>query len=266
MVKDAGWIQLHVESCQEILDTVIIAYRLAEDPEIMLPVIIAYEGFFLSFLSEPVDIPTQQQVDAFLPKREWFPILDPKTPMTQAPVVPSHQTTEFRVKHMNALQRAKTKLEEIEKEFQQVFGRSYGGQIEEYQCEDAEIVLVTMGSSAGTAKTAVRRKRKEGLKVGLVKVRMFGPFPRERLTNALKGKKAIGVIDRNVSFRWNSGHLFVELKAALNDIGGSIPVMNFIGGLGGGDLRIEYMERAIDAVHLAAQGKPGQEVTFFELE
>ncbi len=265
-VKTTGWIQLHVESCQEIMDTIIMAYRLAEDPEILLPVTVAYDGYYLSYFSEAVDIPAQEKVDRFLPRRKRFPIIDPETPMTVTPWASPKEFTEYRIKHMNALQRAKTKLEEIEDEFQRVFGRSYGGQIEEYRCDDADIVLVAMNSCVGTAKVVVDQKRDEGLKVGLVKVRMFRPFPREKVVTALKGKKAIGVIDRNVCFGWNCGHLLVELKAALNDLAERMPLVNFIGGLNGGDITLEHMARIIDSVNLAAQGKAYKEVTFLELE
>ncbi len=267
MVKDAGWIQIHVEACQEILDTIIMAYRLAEDPEILLPVTVSYDGYYLSYFSEVVDIPAQEKVDRFLPRRERSLRLDPETPMTMQPTVSVQMFTEYRVKHMAALQRTKTRLEEIDGEFQQIFGRSYGGQIEEYRCEDADIVLIALGSCVGTAKVMVDRKRDEGLKVGLVKIRLFRPFPRERLVDALRGKKAIGVIDRNVSFGWNCGHLLVELRTALmNNFPERVPLLNFIGGLNGGDITLEHMARAIDTVNLAAQGKAYQEVTFLELE
>jgi len=267
LVKDTGWIQIHVATCQEILDTIIMAYRLAEDPEILLPVTVAYDGYYLSYFSEAVNIPAQEKVDQFLPKRERFPVIDPERPLTLSPWASPAMFTEYRVKHMNALQRAKTKLEEIEEEFQQTFGRSYGGQTEEYRCDDADIVLVAMNSCVGTAKVMVDQKRDEGLKVGLIKVKMFRPFPRERLASALKGKKAIGVIDRNVCFGWNCGHLLVELRAALtNELEGRVPLVNFIGGLNGGDITLQHMEKAIDTVQLAAQGKPTKEVAFFELE
>jgi len=267
LVKDAGWIQIHVESCQEILDTIIMAFRLAEDPEILVPVTVAYDGYYLSYFSEAVDIPAQEKVDEFLPGTQRTPRIDPETPMTMGPFVSVEMFTEYRAKHMAALQRAKVKIEEIEGEFHQIFGRSYGGQIEEYRCEDADIVLVAMGSCVGTAKVMVDRKRDEGLKVGLIKVRMFRPFPREKLVDALSGRKAIGVIDRNVCFGWNCGHLLVELRAApTNYLGSSIPLLNFIGGLNGGDITLQHMERVIDTVHLAGQGKPFKEVTFLDLE
>lgn len=266
MVKDNGWLQIHVESCQEVLDTIIMAYRLAEDPEILVPVIVALDGYYLSHFSEAVEIPAQETVDRFLPPREATLRIDPEAPMTIAPFASVEVLTEYRVKHMAALQRAKAKLDTMDGEFKQAFGRSYGGQLEEYRCQDADIVLVTMGSCTGTAKVVVDRKRDQGIKVGLVKVRMFRPFPAEKLASVLRGKKAAGVIDRNVSFGWNCGHLLVELKSALNDLENRIPLVNFIGGLNGGDITLQHIERAVDTVQLLAQGKPVQEVTFFNLE
>lgn len=266
LVKDTGWIQIHAESCQEVLDTIIMAYRLAEDPEILVPVTVAYDGYYLSYFSEMVNIPAREEVDQFLPRRQRSPRLDPEEPMSASVWTLGNMLTEYRVKHMAALQRAKTKLEEIEEEFKQAFGRSYGGQIELYRCEDAEIVLVALGSVVGTAKDVVDQKRDEGLKVGLVKLRMFRPFPRERLVNALRGKKAIGVIDRDVCFGWNCGHLLVETRAALDDLEYRIPMANFIGGLCGNDITLEHIERAINTVHQIAQGKSAKEVTFLDLE
>jgi pyruvate/2-oxoacid:ferredoxin oxidoreductase alpha subunit len=243
-----------------------MAYRLAEDPEILVPVIVAFDGYYLSHFSEAVEIPAQEKVDRFLPPRETALRIDPAAPMTVAPFASVEVLTEYRVKHLAALQRAKARLDAIDGEFKQAFGRSYGGQIEEYRCQDAEIVLVTMGSCTGTARVAIDQKRDQGIKVGLIKVRMFRPFPAGKLASALRGKKAAGIIDRNVCFGWNCGHLLVELKSALNDSENRIPLVNFIGGLNGGDITLQHMERAIDSVQLRAQGKPGKAVTFFDLE
>lgn len=266
MVKDAGWIQLHVESCQEVLDTIIMAYRLAEDPDIMVPVTVAYDGYYLSYFSEEVDIPALEEVDKFLPRLQFSPRVDPENPMCFSPWAASAMFTEYRAKHMAAMQRAKQKLEEIEAEFQKTFGRSYGGQIEEYRCEDAEIVLVSIGSCVGTAKVMVDQKREQGIKVGLVKIRMFRPFPNEPIIQVLKDKKAIGVIDRNVSFGWNCGHLLQEIKAVLYGCDNNPTILDFVSGLSGGDITLKHIERVIEATHQAAQGKPYQEVTFMELE
>jgi len=267
LVKDNGWIQMHGESCQEILDMIIMAFRLAEDPEILVPITVAYDGYYLSYRSEAVEIPSQDQVNKFLPPRKIVnPIINPDAPMTMQPGLPTKIFTEYRIKHMKAMQLAMTKLENIEREFQSIVGRSYTGVIEEYRLDDAEIVLLTLGSCAGTAKVTIDQKRNEGIKVGLLRVRMYRPFPKDQLVERLKGRKAIGVIDRDVSFGWNCGHLFVEAKAALNDLEGKrIPMLNFVGGLNGGDITLEHMRRAIDDVNMAARGKEYQNVTFFEL-
>ncbi len=266
LVRDVGWIQIHNQSCQEILDSIIMAYRLAEDPDIRIPVIVCYDGYFLSHLWEPVDVPAQETVDRFLRPLEMNPRVDPDIMMTCGPTLPSNMGTEFRYKQNAATQRAKDKFEEIEKEFQLVFGRSYGGQIDEYRLEDAEIVLLAVGSCAGTVKVAVDKKRQEGIKAGLIALRLYRPFPKERLLLALKGKKAIGVIDRNVSFGSGAGALFRDLKSALYDLGEFIPVTNFISGLCGSDITIARICRAIDLTELSRRGKGIQEVIWLDGE
>ncbi len=269
-VKDGGWIQIYVETCQEILDSIIMAYRLAEDKDILLPVNICYLGFYLSYLSQRVEIPAQEEVDAFLAplkkmQRVKLCLEEPLTfPAEIAPADPVF--AEYRYKHCAAMERAKQKCDEIDKEFEAAFGRSYGGQIEEYRTEDAEIILVTMESTTGTARVVIDSKRDEGLKVGLVKIRMFRPFPREKLIEALSGKKAIGVIDRHVCFGWNCGQCFVELKALLSDLEAPVPLVGFIDGMGGADITKEHIERAVGIIDAAAQGKTVKETTWLALE
>lgn len=266
--RDSGWVLIVVENCQEILDSVIMAFRLAEDIEIQLPVMVNYDGFYLSYLAEAVEIPAREDVDQFLAPLKLQPErtkLVPERPLgcgTHGILV---EFMELRYKHCAALDRAKQKLDEIDKEFGEFFGRSYGGQIEEYRTEDAEIVVLTSGSAAGTARMVIDTKRAEGLKVGLIKLRVFRPFPRERLTQALKGKKAIGVIDRSVCFGWNCGPIYMELRALSPDIG-FVPMMSFIDGLANMDISIPHIERVIDEVYAASQGKSYQEVTWIPLE
>jgi phenylglyoxylate dehydrogenase alpha subunit len=265
MIKEAGWLHIHARTCQEIFDSVIIAYRLAEDPEIRLPVVVCYDGYFLSHQWEPVAIPPQEKVDLFLPPLRMEPRVDPQTPLTFGPFLPSDLGTEYRYKQVLATDRAKAKLEEIEREFETLFGRQYGGQVDEYRTEDADIFLVALGSVASTATVVVDKKREQGLKVGLVTVRLFRPFPAERITAALKNARAVGVLDRNVCFGWNCGNLFMELKAALYGSGIAVPLLNFICGLCGSDITIEQIERAIDSVQKARDGSY-QEVTWLDLE
>jgi pyruvate/2-oxoacid:ferredoxin oxidoreductase alpha subunit len=266
-MRDAGWIQIHAESCQEILDTIIMAYKLAEDADIQLPVNVCYDGHYLSHLSSRVEIPTQADVDAFLPARELPDCrLDPDKPMMQGVFLGGKLFTEYRYKHCQAMSKAKQKIDTIDRAFSEAFGRSYGGLIEEYRTEDAEVVLLTMGSAASTAKVMIDTKRAEGVKVGLIRLRTFRPFPLERLARAAKGKKAIGVIDRDVCFGWNAGIVYTEVRAALNAVGISMPVVNFIDGLSGADITLEHIGKAVDTTCRAAAGKPYEEVNWMILE
>jgi pyruvate ferredoxin oxidoreductase alpha subunit len=266
--RDAGWVQIIVENNQEIADQLIMCYRLAEDYDIQLPVMLNYDGYYLSYLNEEVEIPEQSDVDAFLAPLKKQP---------QRPrIIPGKSTgcgthgmemgyVESRYKHWLAMDRAKKKVDEIDKEFGEYFGRSYGGQIEEYRMKDAEIVILASGSAAGTAKTVIDAKREQGLKVGLVKLRLYRPFPEEKLVAAFKGKKAVGVIDRSISFGWKAGPMAVELKALCNQIG-NIPVLSYIDGLANLDITIPHIGRVVDEVNAAAKGKPYQEVTWIPLE
>jgi pyruvate/2-oxoacid:ferredoxin oxidoreductase alpha subunit len=267
-VREAGWVQIAVENCQEILDSVIMAFRLAEDYDIQLPVMVCYDGYYLSFNAEAVEIPAIEDVDNYLAplkKQPERPKIIPGQPTGCAPHGILEGFMELRYKHAKAMARVPQKLDEIDTEFKKSFGRSYGGQIEEYRTEDADIVLVTSGSVTGTARVVVDAKRAEGLKVGLVKLRMFRPFPREKLAKVLKGKKAIGVIDRSVSFGWDCGPMYVELRALTPDIG-IIPMLDYIDGLANLDITIPHIERVVNEVNDAAHGKPYQEVTWIPME
>jgi pyruvate/2-oxoacid:ferredoxin oxidoreductase alpha subunit len=266
--RDSGWVQIIVENNQEIADQIIMAYRLAEDHDIQLPVMVNYDGYYLSYLAEAVEMPQQADVDAFLA------LLKKQPPRPR--IIPGASTgcgthgmemgyVEARYKHWTALDRAKKKVDEIDKEFGDYFGRSYGGQIEEYRTADADIVIVTSGSAAGTAKTVVDAKREEGIKVGLVKLRLFRPFPEERLTKALKGKKAVGVIDRSICFGWKYGPICMELKAIAPAIG-AMPILSYIDGLANLDITIPHIGRVVDEVNAAAKGKTYQDVTWIPLE
>ncbi len=266
-MRDAGWIQIHAESCQEILDTIIMAYKLAEDADVQLPVNVCYDGHYLSHLSSRVEIPAQADVDAFLPARKLPECrLDPEKPMMQGVFLGGKLFTEYRYKHCQAMSQAKQKIDEIDKNFSEAFGRRYGGLIEEYRTEDAEIVLLTMGSAASTAKVVIDAKCSQGVNVGLIRLRTFRPFPLERLARAVRGKKAIGVIDRDVCFGWNAGIVCTEVRAALNAAGISMPVVNFIDGLSGADITLEHIEKAVDTTSRAAAGKPYEDVNWMILK
>ena len=267
-LRDAGWVQIYAESCQEILDSIIMAYRLAEDEEILLPVNVCYDGYYLSHLIDGVEVPAHEDVDRFLAplsKTKRFR-LDPEVGLTYAGLAAPEIFTEYRYKHMAALDRAKEKIDAIDLEFKQLFGRGYGGQIEEYRMKDAEIALISMGSPSGTAKAVIDNKRDAGMKVGLVRIRALRPFPKERLAEALHNKKAVGVLDKNVCFGWGLGVVLMETKAALYESGITVPTVGFIGGLGSCDITKQHIGRAIDAVDKAARGLSYKPVTWLNLE
>jgi pyruvate/2-oxoacid:ferredoxin oxidoreductase alpha subunit len=262
--RDTGWVQLIAENCQEILDLTIQGFRLAEDHDIQLPVMINYDGYYLSFLAESVEIPGIDEVDDYLSALKSQPQRPTLIP-GQAIGCGSHGIgmgyVELRRRHMDALERVKGKIETIDTEFAQAFGRSYGGQVEEYRTEDADIVLLTSGSAVGTARTVVDAKREQGIQIGLVKLRLFRPFPVQRLAAALKGKKAIGVLDRSIGFGWNCGPIYMETKAVIPEIG-IVPTLSFIDGLANMDITQEHIGQMIDAIDDAANGREYQEVTW----
>ncbi|MCF8030131.1 MAG: hypothetical protein K9K39_04470 [Desulfohalobiaceae bacterium] len=265
-VIETGWIHIHVENCQEILDAIIMAYRIAEDPEILLPVDVCYDGFYLSYLREPVNIPSIEAVNNFLPTQDRPTLGGPNNVFSCIYCGADQEMAELRYRQQDAMEKSKEKLEQVEQEFAQHFGRSYGGQLEEYRMEDAEIALFCMGSHAGTARVVVDQKREQGIKVGLVKLRMFRPFPQERVLTALKNVKALGVIDRSVAFGWKGGHLYRELRSALYGHGLEIPMADYIAGLGGHDITIPLIERVVDETKGIAEGKQYQEITWLALE
>ena len=267
-VRDTGWVQVIVENDQEILDQIIMAYKLAEDNDILLPVMVNYDGFYLSYLAEAVEIPKIEDVDQFLAslkKQKPRQKLIPGVSMGCGSHGMEMGYVEARCKHCQAMERVKNKVDEIDKAFGDYFGRYYGGQIEEYRTDDADIIIIASGSATGTVRTVIDAKREEGIKVGLIKMRLFRPFPAEKLIKALKGRKAIGVIDRSISFGWKYGPICTELKALTADIG-LVPIISYIDGLANLDITVPHIGRVVDEVNAAAQGKPYQEVTWIPME
>jgi pyruvate/2-oxoacid:ferredoxin oxidoreductase alpha subunit len=262
--RDAGWIFLIAEDCQEVIDLVIQAYRLAEDYDIQVPVMVHYDGFYLSYLSEGVDVPFQEDVDKFLSVLKEQPERTKLVPGGRLGCG-SHGILdgylELRHKHVCALERSKAKFEQIDGEFNEIFGRSYGGLIEEYRMDDADVVLVGSGSMCGTIKTVIDEKREAGIKVGLLKIRMYRPFPSEAMVKALKGKKAIGVVDRSLCFGFKAGPFYTELKAFETQLEGS-KMISFIDGIANTDITTANIAQMIDTTCDLAAGKDVREVTW----
>jgi pyruvate ferredoxin oxidoreductase alpha subunit len=235
--RDAGWIQLHCENNQEIFDTVIQAYKVAEDDEVLLPVMVCFDGYILSHLYESVDVATQSHVDKFLPAYKPLYTLDPKKPLTIGSVAAPNSYTEFKQQQYEAMQQAIKVIKRVSADFSKEFGRGYGnGLVEQYKIKDASTVIVAMGSVCGTIKSVVD-KRKD---VGLLRVKSFRPFPSTDIASALSNAKKVAVIDKAVSLG-NEGPLFTEVKAVS-------PVKKtngFVMGLGGRPVTAEDVEFVI---------------------
>ncbi len=258
--RDTAWLQFYVESCQEILDSVLIAYKIAEDERVLLPVMVCLEGFVLSHLSEPVIIPDEKLVAEFLPKgAPKYPILDMNDPKIFNVMAFPDTYEEFeRDKHMSML-KAFDVLEEAYADFERIFGRRYND-VEGYRTEDAEIILVAMGTSAGTAIEVVNERRARGEKVGLVRVRTFRPFPYQKLASFIKGAKVVGVLDRDIS-AGSTGILYQEVLASLANLPVRPLMQNFIIGLGGRDIHIGTIQKITNILEeTVKQGSVNQDV------
>ncbi|MGD8743476.1 MAG: hypothetical protein PVH46_08630 [Granulosicoccaceae bacterium] len=238
--RDSGCLQVHCATCQEVLDTTLMAYRLAEDERVRLPVIVNMDGFYLSFTREPVTIPAASEVDAFLPPFDPENIaFRASAPASQAvAVLGGSPYSYFRYEtHLAAMQGLNV-YDEIASEFAERFGRRHEA-VEAYHCEDAEIVLVMMGSFATKARAAVDELRAAGQAVGLLRPRLLRPFPAQHLQRLLAGKQGVAVIDQNISMG-KGGVLHAELASALYGQQDAPPVLTgFVGGLGGRDITAE---------------------------
>jgi pyruvate/2-oxoacid:ferredoxin oxidoreductase alpha subunit len=242
--RDTGWIQLYCENNQEVLDTTIQAFKLAE--AVNLPVMIVLDAFFLSHTSEPVDIPEQAEVDAFLPRREATLKLDVKEPHAFGSLTRPEVYMEMRLRQQEAMAEAIPAFEEIDSEWGLRFGRCYGA-IERDRTEDAETVLVTSSTVTSTARTVVEERRGRGEKLGLLKVKMFRPFPTVLLRDALAGVKRVVVLDRNIS-PGHGGIFAEELRSALYDLPPARrpSVEGYIIGLGGRDVTPQVIAECLD--------------------
>lgn len=251
--RDTGWIQIYTENNQEVLDSILMAYRISENENVLLPSMVVEDAFILSHTMEPVDIPDQDIVDKFLPKYEPKYKLDPKIPVGFGSLVmPEGPFMEYKRKGEEAMKNALKIIDDVDILFKETFGRSYGGTIEKYKLEDAEYVLVIMGSVASTAKEVVDKLRLEGKKVGLLRVRSFRPFPYDKLKNLLRNRKSIGVFDRSYTFGYGAA-LFTEVRSAL--YGFSTPVKGYIGGLGGRDITENIIEKIfLDLIKIGESG------------
>jgi len=251
--RDAGWIQLYAEDVQEAADAHPQAYKIAEDDDIRTPVMVCMDGFILTHVYEPVNLLTKAAVKEFLPDFQPAEILDPNNPMTFGAFADPSSYTEFRYLQMEAQKRALEKIEKVAQEFAETFGRNYGGLIDTYRADDAQIIIVTLGSVVGTVKDAVDALRAEGKKVGLVKIRSYRPFPVQALREALKDAEAVAVLEKDVSVGSEAG-LLGDLKAAFYNSNLRMPIIGFAAGLGGRDITIKDVRRMAELADAARKG------------
>ena len=261
--RDKGWILLYCENSQEVLDTILQAYKIAENPEIYLPVGVCYDGYFVSATATPTTAPDQAKVDEWLPpyKHEWYDLMPDSYKMP-----PPKSFLKQRIGVAEAHQKAKKVIEAVDVDYKKHFGRGYGGLIEEYNCDGAEAVLVTMDSMTGTAKDVIDEMRADGKTIGLIKLKCFRPFPTEKFREIAPKYNAIGVVDRNNSFGSAGGGIVaVELARALYDLSERPVIANFHVGLSGTDVtmnQIRYM--ADETLEAAKKGKVKQVVDWVE--
>jgi 2-oxoisovalerate ferredoxin oxidoreductase alpha subunit len=263
--RDTGWIQFYCADNQEVFDTIIQAYKLCEDNRVFLPAMVCLEGFILSHTYMSVKIPTQEEIDDFLPPYKSGWILDINRPLSHSNLVSPEWYMEFRYMIQEAMENAKLLIPEIDREYGERFGFQYGGLIEKYKCEDADLILLTMGTIGSDAKIAVDNLRKEGLKVGSARVRVYRPFPTEEIKALSKQTQMFATIDRHISFGME-GFLATETKASLLNLKDSPLVAGFIAGLGGRDVTSETVERiAKKSLKWMRAGKVEKETEWVDL-
>lgn len=237
--RDSGWIQLYAETGQEAFDTILQAYKISENQDILLPTMVCIDGFILTHTVDPVEVLSQEEVDSFLPKyTRGYSYLDPEDPMSLGTLADTESYLEIRHDMEIAMEHSLDVIEEVGKEFGDLFGRYYD-LIEEYKSEDADIILIAMGSLCGTIKDVVDKERENGKKVGLVRIRSYRPFPKDALKVAVKDAK-LAVIDKDISFG-AGGAVYMDVKAALDN-----ETYGFIIGLGGRDITPIDIEEIIE--------------------
>jgi len=251
--RDVGWIQIYAENVQEAVDATLQAYKIAEDREIRTPVMVCMDGFVLTHVYEPVELLDKEKAREFLPDFKPEHILDPARPMTFGAFADPSTYTEFRYQQFEAQLKALSKIEEVARQFEESFGRYYGGLIDGYFLDDSEIVIVSLGSVVGTIKDAIDAMRSEGKKVGLLKIRSYRPFPVQALRKALKDAAVIAVIEKDVAIGGEAG-LVTDLKAAFYSSSIRTPIIGFAAGLGGRDITIKDIRKIVEKAEAARKG------------
>ncbi len=238
--RDAGWITAIAENNQEVFDLVLQAFKISEDPRVYLPMMVGLDGFILSHTVAPVDIPDQDKVDEWLPGRRQPYVVDPDSNIVMGNLATDEDYYMMRYSIQAAMMEAKKVVAEVDKEYGDLFGRSYGGLVECYHCMESSYNIVVMGSWAGDAKEAVSKLREEGYSVGVLRIRFLRPWPDDEVRSVLRGSKGVLFLDRSISFG-GKGHLLSEALTNMPEAGKTVAVRGVIAGLGGVDVGSDEM-------------------------
>ncbi len=248
--RDLGWIQFWVSNNQEALDSVIQAFRVAEDKNVVLPAMIILEGFVLSHTTTPVLVPDQEVVDEFLPPYDPpHYVVNPvvSEPFTYGNIVWPWDTAPMRISIQKAMENARDVIRRVCREYAEIFGVDHGDLVREYKLDDAEVAVVSMSSIAESAENIVDRLREDGIKAGVLKIRVLRPFPEEEIARSLRDVEKVVVIDRDLSLGYD-GVLGIEVRGALHKYGVNVPVFSYSVGLGGDEVLPEHIEKMIREV------------------
>ena len=252
---DHGWIQVYAEDNQEALDLALMAYAVAEDPAVATPVMVNLDGFALTHTYETVDVPEPAEADAFLPPYEPAGNrFDFEHPVNIGFSAGPEYNRYFKYwEHRDMLEAAPAAIERAEARFAEVFGRQYPGMVEALSCDDADVILVTLGSAAGLVRSVVRQLRDQGVRAGMLRIRYLRPMPSALIAEALRGAKAVGVLEKDVSFG-AEGTVFTNVNSALQQAAAGVPTYNFVGGLGGDDISEAQVRGMYAMLAQAAEG------------
>lgn len=261
---DCGWIQVYVEDAQESLDMVLQSYVIAENRKVLTPIMINLDGFILTHTYELVQIPISEEADKFIPPFETPNKMDLENPVNMAFSAGPGDNMEFKYQQHKAMINAKKVIKDVDEAFNKQFGRKYGGMVEEYCCDDAEIVLVTLGSVTGLARIVVDELRASGLKAGVFRIRFLRPFPEEELVNLAKRVKGIGVLEKDISFGYE-GTVYTNVNSVIAKARVSIPSYNFVAGLGGRDISKDDVLEMFQYIKEGVEGTKKDFVKFIGL-
>jgi pyruvate ferredoxin oxidoreductase alpha subunit len=260
--RDSGWIQIYSENAQEAYDNMLMAHRIAEDSRVRLPLMVCMDGFITSHAVQNLTLEDDADARAFAGVyRPEIRLLNPSQPAAYGPYGISAYYMELKKTQTEAMRAALTVIQEVSDAYAKLTGRQYG-LIESYRMEDAELAAVLIGSSAGTGKDAVDELRGKGIRAGLVKIRSFRPFPAEAVAEALKGVKAVAVMDKDDSFSACGGPLGAEVRSAMYCAGLRAPALNIVYGLGGRDVRLEDFRTVFGLLQKAADGESAERFTY----